>query len=80
MVGFDCGDVKLLSNKTDNSNNLKFKVLNYPSPTIASLSFTNTIIAGLMALKAFQVITQLEAFSEKNINIDFKTMKIYNIN
>lgn len=79
-VGFDCGDVKLLSNKTDNSNNLKFKVLNYPSPTIASLSFTNTIIAGLMALKAFQVITQLEAFSEKNINIDFKTMKIYNIN
>lgn len=31
-----------------------------------------------MALKAFKIITKIDAFSEKNIGIDFKDLKIYN--
>ena len=78
-VGFDLGNIKLLTEKNKtNTSNSELKVLEYPSQTVASLSFTNTIIASLMALKAFQIITKIDAFSEKNISIDFKNLKIYN--
>ncbi|WP_294758131.1 hypothetical protein [uncultured Lactobacillus sp.] len=78
-VGFDLGNIKLLTekNKTITSNS-ELKVLEHPSQTVASLSFTNTIIASLMALKAFKIITKIDDFSEKNIGIDFKNLKIYN--
>lgn len=77
--GFDLGNIKLLTEKNKtNTNNSELKVLEHPSQTVANLSFTNSIIASLMALKAFQIITKIDDFSEKNISIDFKNLKIYN--
>lgn len=77
--GFDLGNIKLLTEKNKtNTSNSELKILEHPSQTVANLSFTNSIIASLMALKAFPIITKIDAFSEKNIIIDFKNLKIYN--